>query len=180
MVVLAVAFFLVVSVVAKPLLFTTHYKATTRTTKTTPRTTENKTKQQTKQSNTKKHCSILNFGGLVQVPGSEPIHLDLEKLFLLSVSKENFDFRWKSEKNLPYKNFNFLKSSYFDLDAGFGSFPAVPREDFSRRIRICDQTCSMLASRGLNIGKAYPVKFQNIKKYCLFLVVSFCYFPSLL
>ena len=30
---------------------------------------------------------------LFQIPGSEPIHLDLEKLFLLSVSKETLDFR---------------------------------------------------------------------------------------
>ena len=36
------------------------------------------------------------------IPGSEPIHLDLEKLFLLSVSKEFVDFRGIS------KNFNFM------------------------------------------------------------------------
>ena len=90
--------------------------------------------------------------GFARIPGSEPIHLDLENLFLLSSSKESFDFRCKSEKNLPFK------LSYFDLDAGFGSFPAVPREDFSRRIRICGQKCSILASRGLNIGKTYPIK----------------------
>ena len=49
---------------------------------------------------------ILNVDQFVKVPGYEPIHLDLEKLFLLSVSKENLDFRGKHEKNLPY---NFLK-----------------------------------------------------------------------
>ena len=43
--------------------------------------------------------------GFARIPGSEPIHLDLEKLFLLSVSKENLDFRGKNEKNLPYKIF---------------------------------------------------------------------------
>ena len=37
--------------------------------------------------------------GFARIPGSEPIHLDLEKLFLLSVSKENLDFRSKIEKN---------------------------------------------------------------------------------
>ena len=47
------------------------------------------------------HFSSIFFSGLIfsspaafaRIPGSEPIHLDLEKLFLLSVSKENFDFR---------------------------------------------------------------------------------------
>ena len=43
--------------------------------------------------------------------------------------------------------------SYFDLDSGFGSFPAGSGDDFSRRIRICRQKCSMLASRGPNKGK---------------------------
>ena len=42
---------------------------------------------------------ILNVGGFVQVPGYEPTHLDLEKLFLLSVSKENLDFRRKHGRN---------------------------------------------------------------------------------
>ena len=46
------------------------------------------------------HCSILKDQGFVKVPGYEPIHLDLEKLFLLSVSKENLDFRGKYMKNL--------------------------------------------------------------------------------
>ena len=36
---------------------------------------------------------ILKVGRFGKVPGYEPIHLDLEKLFLLSVSKENLDFR---------------------------------------------------------------------------------------
>ena len=46
---------------------------------------------------------FLNVGRFVQVPGLEPTHLDLEKLFLLSVSKENLDFRCKIEKHLPYE-----------------------------------------------------------------------------
>ena len=68
--------------------------------------------------------------GCFQIPESEPIHLDLEKLFLLSVSKENLDFRRNIEKKPTLWNFEILKLSYFDLDAGFGSFPAVPRQDF--------------------------------------------------
>ena len=32
------------------------------------------------------------------IPGYEPVELDLEKLFLLSVSKENLDFGGKHEK----------------------------------------------------------------------------------
>ena len=39
----------------------------------------------------------------MKIPGYEPVELDLEKLFLLSVSKENLDFRGNREKNLPYK-----------------------------------------------------------------------------
>ena len=41
-------------------------------------------------------------------PGSESIQFDMEKLFLLSVSKENLDFRGKIRKNLTYK---ILKNS---------------------------------------------------------------------
>ena len=43
-----------------------------------------------------KACLDLVFSSsafFVQTRRSEPIHLDLEKLFLLSVSKENLDFR---------------------------------------------------------------------------------------
>ena len=46
-------------------------------------------------------CFILNCGGMLRIPGSEPVQLDLKKLFLLSVSKENLDFRGKNEKSLP-------------------------------------------------------------------------------
>ena len=46
------------------------------------------------------NCFILDVGGFVKIPGSEPIHLDLEKLFLLSLPKENLDFRGQIEKNL--------------------------------------------------------------------------------
>ena len=37
------------------------------------------------------------------IPGYEPVELDLEKLFLLSVSKENLDFRKKMRKTYPTK-----------------------------------------------------------------------------
>ena len=36
-------------------------------------------------------------------PGSESIQFDLEKLCLLTVSKENLDFRSKIIKSVPYK-----------------------------------------------------------------------------
>ena len=88
-------------------------------------------------------------------PGSESIQLDLEKLFLLAVSKENLAIRGNIEKNLP---FTISILVIVDLESGFGSFPAGSREDFSRRIRICGQKCSMLASRGLNIGQHYLIK----------------------
>ena len=42
-------------------------------------------------------------------PGSEPVQLDLEKLFLLAVSKENLDFKRKIRKNLSYKILKFEK-----------------------------------------------------------------------
>ena len=45
------------------------------------------------------YCFIIKVGGFVKVPGYEPIHLDLEKLFLLSVSKEIIDFRGKHRTN---------------------------------------------------------------------------------
>ena len=41
-------------------------------------------------------CFILNSDGFVKIPGSEPIHLDMEKLCLLSVSKGTLDFRRKT------------------------------------------------------------------------------------
>ena len=37
------------------------------------------------------YCFILKFQGFVKIPGYEPVELDLEKLFLLSVSTENLD-----------------------------------------------------------------------------------------
>ena len=39
------------------------------------------------------YCFTLKVQGFVRIPGYEPVELDLEKLFLLSVSKENLDFR---------------------------------------------------------------------------------------
>ena len=51
-----------------------------------------------------KSLLIPSNGGFAKVPtGSEPIHLDLEKLFLLSVSNEHLDFSGKIQKNLPDK-----------------------------------------------------------------------------
>ena len=47
-------------------------------------------------------CLDLIFSspdGFARIPGSEPIHLDLEKLFLLSVSGEKIDCRGKHRKN---------------------------------------------------------------------------------
>ena len=38
-------------------------------------------------------CFILKDQGFVKIPGYEPVELDLEKPFLLSVSKENLDVR---------------------------------------------------------------------------------------
>ena len=46
--------------------------------------------------------------GFARIPGSKPTHLDMEKLVLLSVSKENLDFRRKIEKNLPNTNFKLF------------------------------------------------------------------------
>ena len=48
-------------------------------------------------------CFIIRNQGFVKIPGYEPVELDLEKLFLLSVSKENLDVRGKSEKKLSCK-----------------------------------------------------------------------------
>ena len=39
---------------------------------------------------------ILKDQGFVKIPGYEPVELDLEKLFLLSVSKGNLDSRRKT------------------------------------------------------------------------------------
>ena len=48
-------------------------------------------------------CSFFVFSAplldFARIPWSKPIHLDLEKLFLLSVSKEKLDFRRKHRKN---------------------------------------------------------------------------------
>ena len=58
-------------------------------------------------------CFILKVGGFLRIPGYEPVELDLEKLFLLSVSKENLDFRRKNQRNLPYKISTFFVFSRF-------------------------------------------------------------------
>ena len=44
---------------------------------------------------------ISNSGRFSRVPGSEPVHLDLEKLFLLSDSMENLQFRSKNKNSEP-------------------------------------------------------------------------------
>ena len=80
-------------------------------------------------------------------PGSESIQFDLEKLFLLAVSKADLHLRRRIRKNVPY---NFLVT--VDLESGFGSFPAGSREDFSSRIRICGKKTFILVSGGLDIG----------------------------
>ena len=58
---------------------------------------------------------IFSFpAGFAGIPGSELTQLDLEKLFLLSVSKEHIVFETKQEKNLPCNILNthiFLTST---------------------------------------------------------------------
>ena len=46
---------------------------------------------------------ISNSARFSWIPGSEPIHLDLEKLFLLSDSMENLKFNGKFEISEPEK-----------------------------------------------------------------------------
>ena len=41
----------------------------------------------------------MENGGITMIPGVEPILLDLENLFLLSVSLENLIFQGKNGKN---------------------------------------------------------------------------------
>ena len=43
---------------------------------------------------------MIKVQEFVKIPGYEPVELGLDKLFVLSVSKENIDFRWINEKNL--------------------------------------------------------------------------------
>ena len=50
---------------------------------------------------------ILKLGGFIKIPRSEPIQLNLEELFLLSISKENVDFRRK------YREFDFRQITFF-------------------------------------------------------------------
>ena len=56
-------------------------------------------------------------------PGSESIQFDLEKLFLLAVSKENLDLRNKIRKNVPYKIEN--KSMFLAYEFSISLFGAV-------------------------------------------------------
>ena len=56
-------------------------------------------------------------------PGSEPIQFDLEKLFLLAVSRENLIFKIKIRKNVPYKI-----SNLFNPD--LGAFQPAPGRIF--------------------------------------------------
>ena len=69
-------------------------------------------------------------GRLLRVPGSEPIHLDLEKLFLLSVSKEKLDFRGKIEKNLPYENLNAFLDHFLTWMPDLAAFKPSPGRIF--------------------------------------------------
>ena len=46
---------------------------------------------------------MSNSARFSRIPGSEPIHLDLEKLFLLSDSMENLNFDRKFEISEPEK-----------------------------------------------------------------------------
>ena len=49
-------------------------------------------------------------GSFGMIPGSEPVQFDMEKLFLLSVSKENLDCRGQIRKTYPIKiSENFKK-----------------------------------------------------------------------
>ena len=41
---------------------------------------------------------VFTYVGFVMIPGSGPARLDLEKSFLLPVSKENLDFRGQTRK----------------------------------------------------------------------------------
>ena len=70
-------------------------------------------------------------------PGSEPILLDLEKLFLLSDSMENLKLNGKIEIAEPERKLEKLISSYFDQDSGFLTFGASSSDEISCRIRIC-------------------------------------------
>ena len=57
---------------------------------------------------------ISNCARFSWIPGSEPIHLDLEKLFLLSDSMENLNLYGKIEISEPEKKSeNFLLGPFF-------------------------------------------------------------------
>ena len=106
-------------------------------------------------------------GRFLRVPGSEPIHLDMEKLLLLSVSKEYLDFTGKIEKSLPYK---ILLCLFFRLlfFLGFvlllnGEFPIIPFggppgvrsalagttvETYDNRLRFSVRVCKFINKSG--------------------------------
>ena len=56
---------------------------------------------------------ISNSARFSWIPGSEPIHLDLEKLFLLSDSMENLKFDREFEISEPEKNANKSKKHFY-------------------------------------------------------------------
>ena len=56
---------------------------------------------------------FLLFPRVSWIPGSEPIHLDLEKLFLLSDSMENLSFYRKNEISEPEKKIEKINFSFF-------------------------------------------------------------------
>ena len=69
----------------------------------------------------------------ISFPGSESIQFDMEKLFLLSVSKENLGFRRKIKKNLTYKilNLPFFGKFWGRFGEVFGKLDG-PKEHYKR------------------------------------------------
>ena len=70
----------------------------------------------------------------------------------------------KSVSRVFFKAFKLFKNLN-DLDFGDVQFPASSDDDFSRRIRICDRKCWILASRGLNIWK---FDLENFEKHVFY------------
>ena len=54
---------------------------------------------------------FLKVGGILLIPGYEPVELDLEKLFLLSVSKETLILEEKHRKT--YKKSKTIPDIFF-------------------------------------------------------------------
>ena len=58
--------------------------------------------------------------GITMIPGVEPILLDLENLFLLSVSLENLTFHGKTEKKRNFKTQQSLECPKHSPNTCFG------------------------------------------------------------